>query len=134
MSITDQPTSVVRRTQARVFDASTLPPAGHFIDGAFVEAPGADALPIVDPASEETIAEVANGTAADVDRAVAAAVRAKDAWGRLVPKERSEILHAIANRIAENRDVLARLESANTGKPATVARDCLLYTSDAADE
>jgi aminobutyraldehyde dehydrogenase len=123
MSITEQPASVVRRTEAPAFDASILPPAGHFIDGAFVEAPGADVLDIVDPASEESIAEVANGTAADIDRAVAAAVRAKDAWARLVPKERSEILHAVADRIAANRDVLTRLESANTGKPASVAGD-----------
>jgi aminobutyraldehyde dehydrogenase len=123
MSITEQPASVVRRTQAPTFDASILPPAGHFIAGAFVEAPGADALGIVDPASERSIAEVASGTEEDVDRAVAAAVEAKAAWARLVPRERSEILHAIADRIAANRDVLARLESANTGKPASVAGD-----------
>ena len=123
MSITEQPASVVRRTEVSTFDASLLPPAGHFIDGAFVEAPSTDVLVVVDPASEKAIAEVANGTAADVDRAVAAAVRAKDAWARLVPKMRSEILHAVADRIAANRDVLARLESAHTGKPASVAGD-----------
>ena len=72
---------------------------------------------------KKSIAEVANGTEADVDRAVAAAVEAKGAWARLVPRERSEILHAVADRIAAKRDVLARLESANTGKPASVAGD-----------
>jgi aminobutyraldehyde dehydrogenase len=123
MSITDQPASVVRRTEAPTFDPAILPPAGHFISGAFVEAPDADLLDIVNPASEEVIANVANGTAADVDRAVAAAVKAKHAWARLVPKERSEIVHAVADRIAENRDVLVRLESANTGKPVSVSDD-----------
>lgn len=123
MSIIDQPASDVRRTEAPTFDPAILPPAGHFIDGAFVEAPEADLLDIVNPASEGVITEVANGTAADVDRAVAAAVRAKAAWARLVPKERSEILHAVADRIAENRDALVRLESANTGKPLSVAGD-----------
>ena len=123
MSITDQPISVVRRTEAPPFDPAILPPAGHFIDGSFVEAPNAAVLDIVNPASEEVITGVANGTGADVDRAVAAAVKAKNAWARLVPKERSEILHAVADRIAQNRDVLARLESANTGKPASVAGD-----------
>jgi aminobutyraldehyde dehydrogenase len=78
---------------------------------------------VVDPASEDVIASVANGTADDVDRAVAAAVKAKDRWARLVPKERSEVLHAIADRIAENREALVRLESANTGKPVSVAGD-----------
>jgi aminobutyraldehyde dehydrogenase len=123
MSITDQPISVVRRTEAPAFDPAILPPAGHFIDGAFVEAPSAAGLDIVNPATEEVITGVASGTAADVDRAVAAAVKAKNAWARLVPKQRSEKLHAIADRIAQNRDVLASLESANTGKPASVARD-----------
>jgi aminobutyraldehyde dehydrogenase len=123
MSITDQPVSAVRRTEAPTLDPAVLPPAGHFIDGGFVEAPDADVLDIVNPASEEVITEVANGTAAEVDRAVAAAVRAKDTWARLVPKERSEILHAVADRIAANRDVLVRLESANTGKPVSVAGD-----------
>jgi len=123
MSIIDQPTSVVRRTEAPTFDLAILPPAGYFIDGAFVEAPDADLLDIVNPASEEVITGVANGTAADVDRAVAAAVKAQDAWARLVPKARSEIMHAVADRIAENRDVLVRLESANTGKPLSMAGD-----------
>ena len=89
----------------------------------FVEAPNADLFDIVNPASEELITGVANGTAADVDRAVVAAVKAKGAWARLVPKVRSEILHAVADRIAEHRDVLVRLESANTGKPLSVAGD-----------
>jgi len=123
MSITDQTPGLVRRTEAPTFDPAILPPGGHFIDGAFVEAPDADLLDIVNPASEEVITRVANGTAADVERAVAAAVEAKGAWARLVPKERSEILHAVADRIAESRDVLVRLESANTGKPVAVAGD-----------
>ena len=122
MSVTDHPSSVVRRVDA-TFDPAVLPPARHFIDGAFAASPDAVLLDVVNPASEEVITAVANGTAADVDRAVAAAVRAKDAWGRLVPKERSETLHAVADRIAENRDVLVRLEAANTGKPLAVAGD-----------
>ncbi|MCW2768354.1 MAG: aldehyde dehydrogenase [Nocardioides sp.] len=123
MSIIDQTASVVRRTETPAFDPAILPPAGHFIDGAFVEAPDAELLDIVNPASEEVITGVANGTTADVDRAVAAATKAKDSWARLVPKERSEILHAVADRIAESRGVLVRLESANTGKPVSVAGD-----------
>ncbi|MFI7067978.1 aldehyde dehydrogenase family protein [Kribbella sp. NPDC050124] len=124
MSVTDHPASVVRRPpNAITLDASDLPPAGHFIDGAFREAPGAELLDIVNPASEEAIAKVALGKAADVDRAVAAAVEARESWARVVPKERSEVLHAIADRVAKNYDVLVRLESANTGKPLSVARD-----------
>jgi aminobutyraldehyde dehydrogenase len=124
MSITDQQRSDVRRsTGATKLDATALPPAGHFIDGAFRETPGAEMLEIINPASEEVISEVPLGTAAEVDAAVAAAVKAKDSWARLVPKQRSEILHAVADRIAQNREVLVRLESANTGKPLSVAGD-----------
>ena len=122
MSMTDQPAIAVRRAET-TFDGAVLPPSGHFIDGSFVQAPDAELLDIVDPASEEVIARVPNGTAADVDRAVAAAVRAKEAWARRVPKERSELLHAVADAIADNRDVLIRLEAANTGKPLSVAGD-----------
>ncbi|MFC7596521.1 aldehyde dehydrogenase family protein [Terrabacter sp. GCM10028922] len=124
MSVTDHQRSVVRRsTGATKLDPTDLPPAGHFIDGAFRDARAAETLEIINPASEEVITEVALGTAADVDAAVAAAVKAKVSWARVVPKQRSEILHAVADRIAQNRDVLVRLESANTGKPVSVARD-----------
>ncbi|WP_198588556.1 aldehyde dehydrogenase family protein [Geodermatophilus chilensis] len=124
MSLTAPRTDVVRRAEgARVFDSAVLPPAGHFVDGAFRDAPDADRLDVVDPTSEEVITRVAQGTAADVDVAVAAAQRARAPWARLTPKERSELLHAVADRIAQHRDVLVMLESANTGKPVSVARD-----------
>lgn len=124
MAITDNPAAVVRRAPNTTrLDPADLPPAGHLIDGTFRETAGAELLDIVDPATEGVIAQVALGTAADVDLAVAAAVMAKDSWARVVPKERSEILHAIADRLVTNYDVLVRLESANTGKPISVARD-----------
>ena len=124
MSLTADRADVIRRAAgASSFDPTHLPPAGHFVDGSFLGAADAELLDVVDPASEEVIARVVQGTAADVDAAVTAALRVKDTWGRVVPKERSEILHAIADRIAENHDVLVALESANTGKPLSVARD-----------
>ncbi|MGY1682759.1 aldehyde dehydrogenase family protein [Geodermatophilus sp. SYSU D01176] len=124
MSLTAPRADVVRRAGgAHTFDPASLPPAGHFIDGSFRDTPDAELLDVVDPASEEVIARVAQGTAADVDAAVAAALRARPAWAGLVPKERSELLHAVADRIAQHHDVLVSLESANTGKPMSVARD-----------
>ena len=55
---------------------------------------------------------------------------AKRAWAALTPKERSEVLHRIADRVTENADLLARLESANTGKPSAVARTTSSSTID----
>ena len=106
------------------------PPGRHFIDGAFAPGRSGTSIDVIDPSSGTTIAQVAEGTVEDTDTAVAAAYAAKDAWGRLTPKERSEALHRVADRVAENADLLARLESANTGKPSAVAQDDVAQTID----
>jgi len=102
---------------------NALPPGQHFIAGEFRRGTTLETQPVVDPATEATICEVAQGTAADADAAVAAALEAKESWGRTLPKKRAEILLAIADRLAENADLLARLEALNTGKPLMVAED-----------
>jgi 4-hydroxy-tetrahydrodipicolinate synthase len=124
--------AAVRRVRASgsLLQDGELPPGQHFIDGTFRPGRSGTFIDVVDPSSERTIAQVAEGTAEDTDVAVAAAYAAKDAWGRLTPKERSEVLHRVADRVAENADLLARLESANTGKPAAVAQDDVAQTVD----
>ncbi|WP_461146121.1 aldehyde dehydrogenase family protein, partial [Salinifilum aidingensis] len=101
-----------------------------FVDGEFVEASSDRVIEVVDPCSEEVLCGVPAGTAADVDRAVAAAVAAQPAWAARVPKDRSDLLHAIADRVGEHTDLLVHLEAANTGKPLQVARDDLAGTLD----
>lgn len=115
----------VRRSadSAPLFNMDELPPGQHFIAGEFCPASGDDKQAVVNPSSEAVISEVANGTAADVDAAVLAALEAKEAWGRTLPKKRAEILLALANRLEENADLFARLESLNTGKPLMVSED-----------
>ncbi|MBC7279186.1 aldehyde dehydrogenase family protein [Nocardioides sp.] len=120
---TTQNRPTVRRSETSLITAADLPPHGHFVNGTFQGGQEAEAFDIVDPATEALIARVPNGAAADVENAVQAALAAKAAWGRLLPKARSEVLHAIADRIAENAEVLVRLEAANTGKPISAARD-----------
>ncbi|MGD9527169.1 aldehyde dehydrogenase family protein [Pseudonocardia sp.] len=110
--------------------AGDLPPGRHFIDGAFRPGRSGTSIDVIDPSSGSTITRVAEGTAEDTDLAVAAAATAQAAWGRLTPKERSELLHRVADRVAENADLLARLESANTGKPQAVAQDDVAQTID----
>lgn len=127
---TTQNRSTVRRSDAPLITAADLPPRGHFINGVFQGGQDSDVFQIVDPSTEEFIASIPNGTEADVEAAVAAAVAAKQEWARLLPKARSEVLHAIADRIAANADVLVRLEAANTGKPISVARDDIDGTVD----
>jgi len=118
-------TPVILRTQDRqsLLREGDLPPDQHFVDGTFRPGSSGTSLAVVDPSSGRTITQVVEGTAEDTDTAVAAAVAAAPRWGRLTPKERSELLHQVADRLVGHADLLARLESANTGKPPTVARD-----------
>ena len=122
-------TASVRRAQSTLQGAD-LPPGQHFIAGAFRPGGSGSSIDVIDPSSERAIASVAEGTAEDTDAAVAAAVAAAPAWAALTPKERSEVLHRVADRVAENADLLARLESANTGKPSAVAQDDVAQTVD----
>jgi aminobutyraldehyde dehydrogenase len=107
-----------------------LAPDGQFIDGKFQPSSSTELIDVVDPCTEKVIAQVAAGTAEDVDQAVAAALRAKRSWGRLTPKERSTILLKIADRVEQNTDLLVRLESANAGKPFPVSHDDIAGTVD----
>jgi len=118
----DRPTPLVSTTE--------LPSIGQFIDGQFRPSSSHRTLDVVDPCSEEILAQVPDGTVEDVDVAVAAAVAAQHQWGKLTPKERSLVLLQIAERVEQNSDLLVRLESANTGKPFEVSRDDISSTVD----
>ncbi len=90
-----------------------------FIDGAFADAATGETFSTRDPATGETIAEVAAGGTRDVDRAVAAARRAFDEgpWPRTTIKVRATALRKLADLLLENAGDLARLESRDAGKP-----------------
>jgi acyl-CoA reductase-like NAD-dependent aldehyde dehydrogenase len=70
-------------------------------------------LDCINPATEEVISTIANGNAADVDAAVGAARLAFPAWKRTSALKRAELLTAIAARITERREELARIEVAD---------------------
>ncbi|HEX7601778.1 MAG TPA: gamma-aminobutyraldehyde dehydrogenase, partial [Polyangiaceae bacterium] len=78
----------------------------------------------------ETIADVPRCSAEDVDRAVAAANTALPAWLEATPKERSELLHKLADVLEENAEELAQLESLNVGKPLMASRDEIPFAAD----
>jgi aminobutyraldehyde dehydrogenase len=116
---------VIRRAQGRpdLIREGDLPPGSHFIGGTFRPGSPGKVMAVVDPSSGRTIAQVGRGTAGDANAAVAAAAAAAPGWGALTPKARSELLHHVADRLTEHAALLARLESANTGKPPAVAHD-----------
>src|SRR5699024_10978562 len=134
MTVITEPTIVRTASTSPLVSAEEFPPLTHFIDGAFVTGAGEDsssgATTIVNTADGTTIAEVAERTAADVDSAVVAAHRALATWRVTTPKERADILYAIADRIEEHADLLIRLESLNTGKPRVVSTDDISMSAD----
>ncbi len=95
----------------------------QFIGGEWVESAGGETMEVLNPSTGEAIAEVPRGTAEDVESAVAAANKAWAEWQGKTPKDRMELLLALADVIDENAEELARLESVNVGKPWWVAKD-----------
>ena len=96
---------------------------GLFVGGDFVPASG-PSFPTVNPATEEVLAEIGQASAADVDRAVAAARTAYEGvWGWLSGAERGKYLFRIARILQERAREFAVLETLDNGKPITESRD-----------
>lgn len=90
----------------------------HFIDGESLAAADGRYTQSYNPGTGQPAADVANGTAADVDRAVAASNAAFADWRALRPLDRGRILIDIGRRIRELKDDFAAIERSETGKPA----------------
>jgi betaine-aldehyde dehydrogenase/aminobutyraldehyde dehydrogenase len=103
--------------------ATTVTSYKNLIGGEWVDAASGETMEVLNPATGEVIAEVPRGSEEDVERAVAAARKALPDWLEKTPKDRMELLLALANVIEENADELARLESLNVGKPMWIAQD-----------
>jgi 1-pyrroline dehydrogenase len=88
------------------------------------------ALDVLNPATAETIAQVPNMSADEVDEVVERAKQALPEWLDATPKERSELLLALADVIADNAEELAQIESRNVGKPLMVSRDEMPFSAD----
>jgi acyl-CoA reductase-like NAD-dependent aldehyde dehydrogenase len=97
---------------------------GHFIDGNFVESRSGRTFATTNPATEEHLADVAEGSKDDVDRAVAAARNAYEGhWGALSGRERGKYMFRIARQIQERARQFAVLETIDGGKPIRESRD-----------
>jgi gamma-glutamyl-gamma-aminobutyraldehyde dehydrogenase len=96
-----------------------------FIDGTFRPALSGQRFTTENPATGQSLTEIAAGDAADVDLAVKAARRAFDdgRWSRRSPAERKVILLRFADLLEEHADELAMLDSLEAGKPITDCRD-----------
>lgn len=93
-----------------------------FIGGTWRDAADGATRPVIDPATEQVLAEVAEGSAADATAAIDAAERAFPAWSALPAESRAGYLRRIAAGIREREEELAQLVVAEQGKPITEAR------------
>lgn len=94
------------------------------IDNHWVDTVEGGTIDALNPATGETIATIAAGTAADVDKAVKAARRAleKGPWGKMDAADRGQLMYRFADLIEQNAEDLAALESLNCGKTITDSR------------
>ncbi|HKV61846.1 MAG TPA: aldehyde dehydrogenase family protein [Candidatus Acidoferrum sp.] len=95
----------------------------NFINGEWAGGIPGQTIPVIDPSTEEVIAQVAAASAADVDRAVSAARAAFDSgpWPSTTAQDRGRFLFKLAELVRKNSPRLAELESRNSGKPIVEA-------------
>ncbi|GAA1355665.1 NAD-dependent succinate-semialdehyde dehydrogenase [Arthrobacter rhombi] len=103
---------------------------GLYIDGAWVESASGERFDVVNPATEEVIATVANGNAEDAQRAIEAAGAAQKDWARTAPRERSEILRRAYDLIMARQEELALVMTSEMGKPLAEARGEVAYAAE----
>ena len=95
-----------------------------FIGGRWVPAASGKTFATYNPATEEEIAQVAEGDAEDIDRAAKAARKAFESgpWPKMDASDRGRLLYRLADLIEEELDELAALETLDNGKPITDSR------------
>lgn len=114
------------------------------IDGKWVDAADGRTFATHNPATEEVIAHVPEGSAVDIDRAAAAARRAFESrgWRKMDARDRGKLMYKLADLIERDIDKLAALETLDNGKPIAESRnadlplviDCLRYYAGWADK
>ena len=127
------PTSSVKVRQTRML-----------IDGKWIDSASGKTFETLNPATGQVIAKVAEGDAADVDKAVKAARRAFDTgpWRKMNARERGKLMNRLADLMEENLEELAALETLDNGKPISdskaadlpLAIDCFRYYAGWADK
>ncbi|PLC11827.1 NAD-dependent succinate-semialdehyde dehydrogenase [Kocuria flava] len=118
------------RTSQQALDAVGKVSTGLFIDGQWCEAASGARFDVVNPATEEVVATVADGGAEDARRAIETAGRTQKEWARTAPRERSEILRRAYDLIMERQDELALVMTTEMGKPFAEARGEVAYAAE----
>lgn len=131
-------------TEPSVFAVPEIRQTKMLIGGEWVDAADGKTFQTLNPATEEVIADVAEGDVEDIDRATRAARDAFETgpWSRMDARDRGRLMYRLADLIEENFDEMAALETLDNGKPISDARaadlplviDCLRYYAGWADK
>ncbi|HEX7037895.1 MAG TPA: aldehyde dehydrogenase family protein, partial [Pseudomonadales bacterium] len=100
---------------------------GAYVDGAWIDADDGATTRIVNPSTGATVAEVAKCGAAETSRAIDAAERAQRDWARRTAKERAALMRRLYDLMMANQDDLARILTAEQGKPLAEAKGEIAY-------
>src|SRR5438105_2852866 len=140
----DRPAMATATQPRRKAEAARSLQTKMLIDGQWRDSKGGRTFQTINPATEEVIAEVAEGDAADIDLAVKAARKAFDSgpWRKTDARDRGRLLNKLADLIEARIDELAELETLDNGKPIRESRhadlplviDCLRYYAGWADK
>ena len=88
-----------------------------YIDGAWVPSTGTGSIEVVNASTEQVMGSIPEGTAEDVDKAVAAAKAAFDTWGRTEPEERGKFIQRLAEGLGARSEEIAQVISEEMGMP-----------------
>src|SRR5947208_5813853 len=105
-------------------------PTQLYIGGEWVDGSDGETIAVEDPATEETLVEVASGGKDDAMKALGAAVAAQKEWAATPPMERGEILRRAYEAMKERADDLALLMTLEMGKPVEESKAEITYASD----
>ena len=113
--------------EKQVIDAA---PKGVFIGGRWRNSSNGAHFTVVDPATEQPLCDVADGTVDDANAALDAAVQAQAEWAATAPRDRGEILRGAFARMNERADELALLMTLEMGKPLSEAKAEVTYAAE----
>src|ERR1017187_6943810 len=105
----------------------------NFVNGKFVSSTGTDRIAVINPATGESICTVPNSTQQDVDKALEAAWQAQLLLAKQPAVARAKVLKAIATKIRENLEPVARVITEEQGKTLGLSRVEVEFTADYLD-
>jgi succinate-semialdehyde dehydrogenase/glutarate-semialdehyde dehydrogenase len=114
----------------KAYEAIAKINTGLFIDGQWTEAASGSRFDVINPATEEVIATVADGGPEDARRAIEAAGRVQKEWAKTPPRARSEILRRAYDLIIDRQDELALIMTTEMGKPLHESRIEVTYAAE----